>query len=989
MKISLVSLLYSSLFLFVEIVAITWGLSVSFAQAVDIETISALKQRPPWTKSTIRGIPDPPPYQTERVYPHLQFERPVVLTKAPGCSRWFVAELAGKIFSFPDDPACSSPDLFIDLAQQIDGVQHVYGMAFHPRFEQHRFVYICYLAGKGFQGDARVSRFKVTETSPPKCDAASEQLLLKWETGGHNGGCLKFGPDGYLYISTGDGASPSPPDPYQAGQNLADLRSSILRIDVDASEPGRLYRIPCDNPFVDREGARPEIWAYGLRNPWRMNFDPVTGDLWLGDVGWESWELVHRIERGGNYGWSVMEGPLPIYPDGLRGPTPISPPIVALPRSQSTSVTGGYVYRGTKYPELVGAYIFGDYDTRRVWATRIADDQHVSTQEIATTDLRLITFGQDERNELFLVDYDRGSLHQLVPRTNAPDAAFPQTLSQTGLFASTREHLPAAGVVPFLVNASQWADQATAERLVALPDDTVISLGAAGKSAPLQQLEFPENSVLVKTLSLEMRHQDPSSRRRIETQILHRSGGEWRGYSYRWNDDQSDATLVGADGEQTRLSIMDPQAPQGRREQFWTFAGRAQCARCHNAGAGYTLAFNLAQLDRPLGPSRQGPNQLQVFEQLGVIQFRSAPLGSATSSPSHTFQPSPRRLVDPYDEAHALEERFRSYLHVNCAHCHQATVGGNSEIDLRAELPLADTKLLDTPPLQGTFGLQNAAIISTADPYRSVLIYRLAKTGRGRMPRGSEVADTAAIKLFYQWHAQLSSRVHPAAAVATPDQAASGTAAIEPSLDSTNGALRLQRRILNEEVSAATRQEAIQAGAHHRDVAIAELFEAFLPPEERPRREPHALEPSQILALPGDPARGRDLFFRTEAVQCQTCHRIGSQGGTLGPDLSTIGRLRDRSHLLQSILEPSREIEPSYLTWVVQTTEGQVHSGFIKSKTDQAIVLRDAQDREFNLPAERVDALQPLPVSLMPELLLQDITAAEIADLLAYLSSLR
>lgn len=832
-----------------------------------------------------------------------------------------------------------------------------------------------------------MSRFKVTNTSPPTCDATSESVLLTWETGGHNGGCLKFGPDGYLYISTGDGASPSPPDPYQAGQNLADLRSSILRIDVDPSEPERSYRIPDDNPFVARAGARPEIWAYGLRNPWRMNFDSVTGELWLGDVGWESWELVHRIQRGGNYGWSVMEGPLPIYPEGNRGPTPISPPVVALPRSQSTSVTGGYVYRGSKFPELVGAYIFGDYDTRRVWATRIDDEQRVSTQEIATTDLRLITFGQDERNELVLVDYDRGTLHQLIPRrASSPEEAFPQTLSQTGLFASTREHLPAAGVVPFWINVSQWADHATAERLVALPHDSTISLSAARKPGALQQLEFPENSVLVRTFSLEMRHQDPSSRRRIETQILHRYAGEWRGYSYRWNEDQSDAILVGADGEQARLNISDPQAPRGQREQLWTFAGRAQCSRCHNAGSGYTLAFTLEQLDRPIGHNRSGPNQLQVLDQLGVIQFRSDPLNSTASSYTHILQQSPRRLVAPDDESLDIEQRFRSYLHVNCAHCHQATVGSNSDIDLRAELPLSDTKLLDTPPLQGTFGLQHAKIVSTEDPYQSVLIYRLAKTGHGRMPRGSEIADTAAIELFYQWHTRLQNREHDLDGDVLLGQADNPKAAIERQLDSTNGALQLQRLMLFGKLPETVHQEAIQAGAHHRNVAIAELFEAFLPPEERPRRSPSSLEPNEILALQGDPERGRDLFFNTEAVQCQACHRIGTEGGTLGPDLSTIGRHRDRSQLLQSILEPSREIDPQYLTRVVQTTEGQVHSGFIQSKTDQAVVLRDAQNRELHLPADRIDVLQSLPVSVMPELLLQDIAASQIADLLAYLT---
>ncbi|MEX2359425.1 MAG: PQQ-dependent sugar dehydrogenase, partial [Pirellulaceae bacterium] len=400
-----------------------------------------VSQRAPWTTSQITGVPDPPPYETKLVFPHLQFSKPVVLTKAPGIDRWFLAELAGRIVSFSDDSKVRQTDLFVDLAAHIDDVQHIYGMTFHPDFEQNRFVYICYLTGQGFRGDARVSRFKVTGDSPPQCDPRSEQLLLKWPTGGHNGGCLKFGPDGYLYISTGDGAAPSPPDPEAVGQNLADLKSSILRIDVDRTSPGLPYRIPEDNPFVDLKNARPEIWAYGFRNPWKMNFDGLSGDLWLGDVGWESWEMVHRIERGGNYGWSIMEGPLPIRPEAMRGPTPVQPPVVALPRSEAASVTGGQVYRGSNFPEIQGAYIFGDYETRKVWATRLDAEGTASTEEIAATDLRLITFGEDEQGELYLVDYDKGTVHQLKHREPNPEKPpFPETLSQTGLFSSTANH---------------------------------------------------------------------------------------------------------------------------------------------------------------------------------------------------------------------------------------------------------------------------------------------------------------------------------------------------------------------------------------------------------------------------------------------------------------------------------------------------------------------------------------------------------------------
>lgn len=961
--------------------------------ATEVARASQIEKRPPWTTSRITGIPDPPPFRTERVFPHLQFGKPVVLTKAPGSRRWFVAELAGRIFSFPPDPDVRQPDLFVDLAEHMEDVQHVYGVAFHPDFERNRFVYICYLVGKGFQGDARVSRFRVRDVSPPQCDPASERLLLKWKTGGHNGGCLKFGPDGYLYISTGDGASPSPPDPYDTGQSLDDLKSAILRIDVDRADEGRPYGIPEDNPFVGLEGARPEIWAYGLRNPWKMNFDRVTGDLWLGDVGWESWEMVQRVERGGNHGWSVMEGPLPIRSDIEQGPTPILPPTVSLSRTQAASVTGGFVYRGKKFPQLEGAYIFGDYETRKVWATRVRDERDVSTEEIATTDLRLITFGEDEQQELYLVDYDEGTIHQLTPRRDDAEAdEFPRKLSETGLFSSVREHAPEAGVVPFAVNVPQWADHATAERLVAVPNDLTVRMRLAPTPGTLleQQLGFPEDSVLVRTFSLEMERDNPASRRRIESQILHFDGADWHGYSYRWNEDQTDATLVETDGAESRFSVADPDAPNGQRVQTWTFHGRAQCARCHNAGAGYTLAFNRPQLDLPHGSGHRAGNQLHTLQQMGVLTPVTDSSQSKAPPQKVERRDPPRRLVDPSNDAHGLDQRARSYLHVNCSHCHQAAVGGNSEIDLRAELPLEHTKTLNVLPLQGTFGLHQARIISPGDPYSSVLMYRLCKTGRGRMPRGSGLVDREAVEMLHAWIERLQEAPHEGGAeppLHVFEEGSSG--AIEGLLTSTNGAVLLQRRIQSKELAESVRQEAVKAGAHHPQAPIRDLFEAFIPPEERIDRLDQAVEPRQILAIKGEPSRGKELFFNTEAVQCKACHCVAGQGGKLGPDLSTIGRERDPEQLLQSVLEPSREIEPRYLSWLLQTTDGQVYSGLLESKTDQLVILRDRQDRVIRIPTDEVDLLQPQQVSLMPELMLQDMTASEIADLLAYLSSLR
>ncbi len=166
------------------------------------------------------------------------------------------------------------------------------------------------------------------------------------------------------------GTPESKPDPFQTGQDTSDLLSSILRIDVDHPPAGKPYRIPEDNPFFNRKGSRPEVWAYGLRNPWRMSFDRASGALWVADVGWELWEMVYQVERGGNYGWSIMEGPQSIHPDWKRGPTPILPPVKAHPHTEAASITGGFVYNGHRLKELVGAYIYGDWVTGKIWALR-------------------------------------------------------------------------------------------------------------------------------------------------------------------------------------------------------------------------------------------------------------------------------------------------------------------------------------------------------------------------------------------------------------------------------------------------------------------------------------------------------------------------------------------------------------------------------------------------------------------------------------------
>jgi uncharacterized repeat protein (TIGR03806 family) len=1025
-----------------------------------------IDKRVAWTTSRITGSPEPPhPYRVERVFPKLAFKNPLLITNAPATDRLFVGEQAGKLYSIPNDPKCNKPDLFLDLttelhswdpAGKVKGIEAVYGLAFHPRFAQNRYCYVCYTlesktSGEQLADGSRVSRFRVTDTDPPRCDPKSEQVLITWLAGGHNGGCLQFGRDGYLYISTGDGADPNPPDKLDTGQDISDLLSSILRIDVDHADKGKAYAVPPDNPFIKMPGARPEIWAYGFRNPWRMSFDRVTGDLWVGDVGWELWEMIYRVQRGGNYGWSVMEGRQAVRPDSKRGPTPILPPVLDFPHTEAASITGGYVYRGKRLKDLIGAYVCGDWVTRKLWGTRFDGDRIVSHKELAQTTLRVVAFGEDNDGELYFLNYDdAGGIYQLAPNNDVRDtsASFPRKLSETGLFASRGRspspqrdcppYEPAAGVIPFSVNAAQWADHATAERFVALPGDAAVQIYDSPIPIPETfysgQIFFPKDGVLAKTFSLEMECGNGRSRRRLETQILHFDGTAWRSYSYAWNDEQTDATLVPAAGMDRAFTVADRKAPGGRRKQTWHYPSRAECIQCHNPWAGYTLAFTVPQLNRDHDYGHVTDNQLRTFEHAGIIAM--------VSKSKDVKMKLPARLSNPYDETAGLDDRARSYLHVNCSHCHQFGAGGTADIDLRYDVPLGQTKIREVRPVQGTFDIPGAYILAPGDPYRSVLYYRMAKIGRGRMPHiGSELVDDAGLHLIHDWirnlplHSEESALIErlrtldePANPVDEPEPGeeqlqraaqaiakADGREAIIPEdrqkaeaqlrpraaraksqanainrlLSSTSSALLLAQAVAENRISDGVRSQILAAAMNRPESQVRDLFERFIPDDQRIKRLGTAIKPEQILTLKGDAVRGKELFFKSAGLQCVNCHQIAGTGSTLGPDLTLIGKKYSRTQLLESILEPSKSIDPKYASYLLETTDGQLHTGLLAEKNSTEVVLKMVGEKEVRVPANKVATLMPQKNSLMPEQLLRDVTAEQAADLLEYLASLK
>jgi uncharacterized repeat protein (TIGR03806 family) len=964
----------------------------------DRPTASASLARTPWTSSHIAGSPEPPPpYTIEPAFPSLRFDRPVVIAAARGSDRLFVGEQGGKVFSFPNDPAISRADLVVDLAGRGSRLAGLYGLAFHPRFPENRFAFLCYVTRDGTPDGTRISRFTVDRADPPRIDPASERVILTWPSGGHNGGCLAFGPEGFLYASTGDAEVPSPPDPRDTGQDVSDLLGSILRIDVDRQDRGLPYHVPADNPFVSLAGARAEVWAYGLRNPWRMSFDRLKGDLWVGDVGWELWELIHKVERGGNYGWSIVEGPQPVHPDGRRGPTPIQAPIAAHPHSEAASITGGYVYRGKRLASLEGVYIYGDYQSGKVWGLRLDGREVTWRGLLADTPLELVAFGEDNAGELYLLDYERTrQLHRLVPNPAATrvEPAFPRKLGQTGLFASTRDHIPAPGVIAYEINAPLWSDGASAERLLALPGTSRVEIGEGGR------WHLPDGSVLARTVSLELEPGNPASRKRLETQVLHIEGGNWRPYTYVWNDAQDDATLADSAGTSLTLQVVDREAPGGVRSRAYRVHGRAECTLCHNPWvekrstvfgrqSASPLGLSTGQLNREVRREGVSSNQLRLFEDLGLF---ARPLGARPEALA--------RMADPYDASADLNRRARAYLQVNCAHCHQNGAGGSATIWLADDLPIGKMNLLGAKPGQGTFAISDARLVRPGDPEGSVLLYRAAKLGGGRMPRlGSNSVDDRGISLLADWIASMpaiegAGPSGPARAALEALGPAGSTMpevraeAIRTLLATTRGALALMRAIDRGAVTPEARGEAVALATAHNAVEVRDLFERYVPEARRVARLGDAFDRNMILAMKGDTRRGREVFMSASAG-CKSCHRLEGEGEPLGPDLAHVGTRYARAELLRQIIEPSLTIDPKFASYLVETKAGQVHSGLLVEKTDVEVVLKDSRNQTTRVPAEQVERLTRSDKSMMPDLLLRDLTAQQAADLLDFLAALK
>lgn len=364
---------------------------------------------------------EPPPIAVEQVFTGLAFNQPLLMLQAPGDdSRWFVVEKSGQVLSFPNDPDVTLDDVtvFADLRGFVDSTfpeSGLLGMAFHPDFQANGEVFLSYTA-IGAPLVSVVSRFFVDLDGVFDPGSEDPVLTVPQLFGNHNGGNIVFGPDGLLYIGLGDGGGGG--DPEENGQDTTTLLGSILRIDVDGGSP---YAIPPDNPFagntecVDGFGTLdcPEIFAWGFRNPWRFTFDRETGALWAGDVGQNRFEEIDRVLLSGNYGWDEREGAHCFEPQTGCSLDNVDP-ITEYSHDLGISVTGGYVYRGSGIPDLVGFYLFGDFGSGRIWAVAADSEQGTEPDELLVTPISISSFAESNTGELFVLDFGNGTMHQIV-----------------------------------------------------------------------------------------------------------------------------------------------------------------------------------------------------------------------------------------------------------------------------------------------------------------------------------------------------------------------------------------------------------------------------------------------------------------------------------------------------------------------------------------------------------------------------------------------
>jgi glucose/arabinose dehydrogenase/mono/diheme cytochrome c family protein len=718
-------------------------------------------------------------YTTVNAFPGWSFGQPVCIASPPGeTNRLFVLSKLGQMYVVTN---LANPNVttVMSLAGRVYTASEsgLLGLAFHPDFANptNRFFFLFYsLITNSSQGSGvlhqRVSRFQMTDTNANAALESSEVILLNQRdpAGNHNGSDLHFGPDGYLYISLGDGGVQ-----YDGDRNsqliTSNFFSAICRVDVDTPpRPGNLmpnphpanlnggtinYRIPADNPFIGRTNydgrsinptnIRTEFYAVGFRNPWRFSFDPVTGYLYCGDVGQDTWEEVDVVRKGSNYGWAYLEGTHAGYRATNTVVEPLYPPIQEYPHTtqpgdanyKGNSVSGGIVYRGTRLSQLVGWYVFADYVSGNIWTMHYDGTNTVPFQRITGRN-GIVAFGADPSNQdVLMANYADGGIYRLIYNTNSSTGTpLPPTLADTGAFTNltsiTNQTQPLTvnnGLVPYDINVHFWSDNAKKSRWFLAAPTTKTGF------APEGPWSFAQGMTWVKHFDLEMTNGVASSARRIETRFLMRNAGGVYGVTYRWGNSLTNAALVQDEGFDEPFVINDGAT---MRTQTWHYPSRTECVICHTPAGGLALGFNTVQMNRDFGTNG---NQIAAMNAAGNFSNAVAEIHSL------------RALASATNETASREWRVRSYLAANCSQCHQPGGAGLGYWNANITNFTLNTGLIDGA-LNNNFGNASARVIAPNSLANSMLLSRISVRGAGQMPPlASSVLDTQDIQLVSMW----------------------------------------------------------------------------------------------------------------------------------------------------------------------------------------------------------------------------------------------
>ena len=745
-------------------------------------------------------------YTTQNALGALTFSAPMCTANAPGeTNRLFVAERGGTIQAVSALSATPVKTGYFNLTSLLlagqtlraDGENGFLSLVFHPNFATNGTFFVYFSMDVGGVLFQRLHQVSVTNPAANTATIFSHKPLLTVvdrETN-HNGGDLHFGADGFLYLSLGDegaGGDARNNARFINHRNDASVQrpgfwGQLLRlaVEVDAkTQPGVFpagaiapnthtqnsaafptalhgnYRIPADNPFIgytlwhsvaiDPLTVRTEIYATGLRNPFRWSFDPPTGRIFIGDVGQNIYEEIDIVPKGGDLGWSWREGlhqyfnpPSPATPPAP--PNPGDPPGTGFSRVDpiyeydhtndaigndaviyGPSVTGGMVYRGNRLTELYGAYIFADYGTGFIVALREQTNGTWTGTRLAT-DAGIVDFGADPRNgDVIFCDLTAGTVKRLA-RTGTTGAAPAATLSGTGAFANLATLTPNAGIVDYEPNVAFWSDYAIKSRWFAIKNlsDTV-GFSVNGNWT------LPAGMVWIKHFDIETTRGNPATRRKLETRFLVKTATDIYGLSYKWRADQSDADLVAEDGISEVIPASSPA-------QTWRYPSRTECRVCHTGVAGFALSFNTRQMNRTHPYGALTPNQLSA---LGSAGYFTVPPANVNTLPF---------FAAAGDTTKSFEFRVRSYLSVNCVQCHQPGGAATGNWDARATTPTDAANLINGLLVNNGGDSANRWAVPGVAAH-SMILKRLQGAGVPRMPPlATNELDQTAIQLLTDW----------------------------------------------------------------------------------------------------------------------------------------------------------------------------------------------------------------------------------------------